>query len=89
MQLLKDEWDEADIIAELLPALSGYRPQKCLLPVNPPSSGGLLMYPKGQFYFITSLYNRISPAITAQLPATVCMHNFSLAPVAYRAGTMC
>jgi hypothetical protein len=49
MQLLKDEWDEAGIIAELLPALPGYRPQKCLQ-----SSGGLLVHPEGQFYFITS-----------------------------------
>jgi hypothetical protein len=84
MELLKDEWEEADIIADLLPALSGYRPQKCLQPVNPPSSGGLLMYPKGQFYFITSLYKRISPAITAQLAATSYIHNVFLAPVAYR-----
>jgi hypothetical protein len=69
MQLLKEEWDEADIIAELLPALPGYRPQKCLQPVSPPSSGGLLVHPKGQFYFITSLYKRISPAITPAITA--------------------
>jgi hypothetical protein len=62
MQLLKDGWDEAHIISELLPALPGYRSQKCLQPVCPESSGGLLVHPKGQFYFITSLYKRISPA---------------------------
>jgi hypothetical protein len=86
MQLLKDEWDEAHIIAELLPALPGYRPQKCLQPVCPESSGGLLVHPKGQFYFITSLYKRISPAIKAQPAATVCMHNIPLVPVSCRAG---
>jgi hypothetical protein len=84
MQLLKDEWDEADIIAELLGTLPGYRPQKCLQSVSPQSSGGLLVHPKGHFYFITSLYKRISPAITTQLAATICMHNVSLAPVCYR-----
>ena len=84
MQLLKDEWDEADIIPELLQTIPGYRPQKCLQPVSPPSSGGLLIYPKGQFYFITSLYKRFAPAITAQPAATSCMHNVFLAPVAYR-----
>ena len=58
MQLLKDGCDEAHIIAELLRTLPGYRPQKCRQPVSPPSSGGLLVHPKGQFYFITSLQQR-------------------------------
>ena len=79
MQLLKDGWDEADIIAERLCTLPGYRAQKCLQPVSPPPSGGLLNYPKGQFYFITSLYKRFAPAITAQPAATSCMHNVFLA----------
>ncbi len=83
MQLLKDEWNESDIIAELLRTLPGYRPQKCLPSVSPPSSGGLLVHPKGQFFFITSLYKRISPAITAKPAVTICMHNVSLAPVSY------
>ena len=84
MQLLKDEWDEADIIAELLRTLPGYRPQKCLQSVSPQTSGGLLVHPKGQFYFITSLYKRFAPPITAQPAATICMHNVSLAPVSCR-----
>jgi hypothetical protein len=53
-------------------------------PVSPESSGGLLVHPKGQFYFITSLHKRISPAIAAQLAATVCMRNIFLVPVSYR-----
>jgi len=84
MRLLKDEWDEADIIAELLRTLPGYRPQRCLPSVKAPASGGLLVQPKGRFYFITSLYKRISPAITMQPAATICIHNASLVPVSYR-----
>jgi hypothetical protein len=84
MQLLKDQWDEVDIIPELLRTLPGYRPQKCLQPEGPQSSGGLLVYPKGQLYFITSLYKRISPATTAQPAVTICMRNVSLVPVSYR-----
>jgi hypothetical protein len=72
MQLLKDGWDEADIIAGLVHTLPGYRPQKCLPQVSPEFTGGLLVHPKGQFYFITSLYKRFGPAITAQPAATVC-----------------
>jgi hypothetical protein len=71
MQLLKEGWDEAHIIAESLPALPGYRPQKCMQSVSPESSGGLLVHPKGKFYFITSLYKRFSPAITVLPAATV------------------
>ena len=84
MRLLKDEWDEADIIPELLRTLPGYRPQKCLPSVSPPSSGGLLVHPKGQFYFITSLHKRSAPAIKVQPAAAICMHNVSLVPVSYR-----
>jgi hypothetical protein len=80
MQLLKDGWDEADIIPELLRSLPGCRSQKCLQSVSAQSSGGLLVHPKGQFYFITSLYKRISPAFTAQPAATISMHSVSLVP---------
>jgi hypothetical protein len=73
MQLLKDGWDEADIIAGLVGTLPGYRPQKCLPSVPPPSSGGLLVHPKGQFYFITSRYKRILPAILiGQMANIIC-----------------
>jgi hypothetical protein len=81
MQLLKNGWNEAEIIPELLHTLPGYRPQKCLPSVSPQSSGGLLVHPNGQFYFITSLYKRFSTAITAQPAATICMHHVSLVPV--------
>jgi hypothetical protein len=84
MRLLKDNWEEADIIAELLGTLPGYRPEKCLQSFCPPSSRGLLVHPKGQFYFITSLYKRMAPAITTQPAAIICMHNVFLAPVSYR-----
>jgi hypothetical protein len=60
MQLLKDGWDEADIIAGLVRSLPDYLHQKCLSPVPRPSSGGLLVHPKGQYYFIPS-YKRIYP----------------------------
>jgi hypothetical protein len=83
MQLLKDEWEEADIIAELLGTLPDYRPQRCLQSVSPQSSGGLLVHPKGHFYFITSLYKRICPAITTQPAATFCMRNVSLVPASF------
>src|SRR5687767_9868261 len=40
MLLLKEEWDEADIIAELLPTLPIYRPEKCLQPVTTETATG-------------------------------------------------
>lgn len=81
MQLLKDEWDEADIIAELLPMLPAEQTKKCLQPDNVP---GLVMHPNGQYHFITSLYKRFAPADKTIQPVTpVCLCNLNLVPVAY------
>jgi hypothetical protein len=84
MQLLKDEWDEADIIAELLPILSTARSVKRLQPKAPNIAPGILIHPNGQYYFITSLYKRHKPAaITSQPVAPACTCSMSLAPVSY------
>jgi hypothetical protein len=53
MQLLKDEWDEADIIAGLLPTLPISRSHKCT-----GCTGGVIIHPKGKYYFITSPHIR-------------------------------
>jgi hypothetical protein len=53
MQLLKDEWDEADIIAGLLPTLPISRSHKCT-----GCNGGVIIHPKGKYYFITSPHIR-------------------------------
>ena len=84
MQLLKVEWDEADIIAELLPALSPVQSDKCLQSKSPNIAPGILIHPNGQYHFITSLYKRYTPtAITSRPVAPVCTSNLSLAPVSY------
>jgi hypothetical protein len=84
MQLLKDEWDEADIIAELLPILSTARSVKCLQPKAPNIAPGILIHPNGQYHFITSLYKRHKlAAITSEPVAPACTCSMSLAPVSY------
>ena len=65
MQLLKDEWDEADIIAALLPALPVARSEKCLQPKD----SGLITHPNGQYHFITSLYKRFALTEIYSVPA--------------------
>jgi hypothetical protein len=85
MMLLKDEWDEADIIAELSPTLSAARSYNCVQPKALNIAPGIVIHPNGQYHFITSLYKRYTPtAITSQLVAPVCASNISLAPVSYR-----
>jgi hypothetical protein len=81
MQLLKDEWDEADIIAELLPILPAGQTEKCLQPKQP---SGLVTHPNGQFHFITSLYKRFVSADNPARPVSpVSLHNLNLVPVPY------
>jgi hypothetical protein len=75
MQLLKEEWNEADIIAALLPTLPGGEPQKCLQPVAMGSAGGSVSHASGHYYFITSLYKRFEYVTTNVFPImtdTVC-----------------
>ena len=54
MQLLREEWDEADIIAELMPTLR----DKQIPKIQQPAQGGLVTHLNGQYYFITPLYKR-------------------------------
>ncbi|OQP57067.1 hypothetical protein A3860_10900 [Niastella vici] len=54
MQLLKEEWHEADILAVLLPAVR----EKQVSQNQQPAQGGLVIHPNGQYYFITPLYKR-------------------------------
>lgn len=75
MQLLKDEYEDADIIAALLPTLPGGEPQKCLQPVAMGSAGGSVSHASGHYYFITSLYKRFESSATSEFPImtdTVC-----------------
>lgn len=72
MQLLRDEWDEADIIALLLPTLPISKDHKC---TN--ANAGLIVHPKGQFYFITSPYKRICPEPVA-IQLVKCFHSILL-----------
>jgi hypothetical protein len=75
MQLLKDEYDEADIIAALLPTLPGDERPQCLQPVAMESAGGSVSHASGQYYFITSLYKRFASSATSVFPImtdTVC-----------------
>jgi hypothetical protein len=84
MQLLKDEWDEADIISELLPTLPISQTEKCLQPKNPNIAPGLIIHPNGQYHFISSLYKRFTLVDnTAPPPIPICHSNLNLVPVAY------
>lgn len=84
MQLLKDEWDEPDIITQLLPSLSTARSYKCIQPKDPNISPGILIQPNGQYHFITTLYKRYTlPAINSGPVAPVNTCHTSLAPVSY------
>jgi hypothetical protein len=56
MQLLKDEWEEADIIAALLPDLPKDQPEHRRQSTN--NTAGLVVHPNGQYHFIISPYKR-------------------------------
>ena len=84
MQLLKDEWDEADIIAELLPTLPTGQTEKCIQSREHGLVSGLVMHPNGQYHFITSLYKRVAPGEnTAQSVTPVSLRNLKMVPVSY------
>jgi hypothetical protein len=81
MQLLKDEWNEADIIAELLPMLPAAQKEKCHRPDCAP---GLIIHPNGQYHFITFLYKRFTPVDSTSRPIIpVSLDKLSLVPVSY------
>ena len=71
MQLLRDEWDEADILSELLPGPSINQSEKCQQQASRKHTAGLVIHPNGQYHFITSLYKRFDGAAVSALP-TVC-----------------
>lgn len=54
MQLLREEWDEATILAELIPAIK----EKQIAKIQQQFRGGLVTHPNGKYYFITPLYKR-------------------------------
>jgi hypothetical protein len=84
MLLLKDEWDEADIIAALLPTLSAAQSYKCLHSKSPNRAPGILIHRNGQYHFVTSLYKRFSTGMISSKPlAPCCARGISLAPVSY------
>jgi hypothetical protein len=56
MQLLREEWIEANIIATLLPLQDQL--EKCQQPASKKLSAGLIIHPNGQYHFITSPYKR-------------------------------
>lgn len=56
MQLLREEWNEADILAELIPTLK----DKQISKIQQPAAGGLVTHSNGQYYFITPLYKRLN-----------------------------
>ena len=62
MQFLKDEWDESDILAVLLPTLHREQRDDCQQPATKMTIAGIVNHPKGQSYFITSLYKRLDKA---------------------------
>ncbi|THU39309.1 hypothetical protein FAM09_12410 [Niastella caeni] len=74
MQLLKDEWDESEIVAELLPTLPQEQSDKCLQLTPKMIIAGLVHQPKGQYYFITSLHKRpgLTPARAIFIRCILC-----------------
>ena len=58
MQLLRDEWDEADILSELLPGRPIDRSEKYQQPASKINTAGLVIHPNGHYHFITSVYKR-------------------------------
>jgi hypothetical protein len=62
LRLLKAEIDEADIISELLPTLPKDQPDTCQQSTSKKNITGLIVHPKGQYYFIPSPYKRFAAA---------------------------
>jgi len=60
MELLREEWDEADILAELIPTQKDEQPEKVQQTTFSESKSGLVTHPGGKYYFITSLYKRFN-----------------------------
>jgi len=58
MELLRDEWDEADILAELLPALTDKHTETDQQPATRANTG-LITHSNGRYYFISPLYKRL------------------------------
>jgi hypothetical protein len=82
MQLLRDEWDEADILAVLLPPIAKDNAETCYPPKVPKPGAGVIVHPNGQYYFITSVYKRY-PATAASV-TTSSVYSPVLAPVPYK-----
>ncbi len=75
MQLLRDDWDEAEILAGFLMPLTHDQPETCSSPKVPKAGAGIIVHPHGLFYFITSLYKRLEPSAINEFPKmtdTIC-----------------
>jgi hypothetical protein len=68
MQLLRDEWDEAEILAALLPPLTKDKPETFHSPRIRKAGAGIIVHPKRQYYFITSRFKRFQPSAGMALP---------------------
>ena len=68
MQLLREGWDEADILAGFLTPPAKAQPELCYPPKAPKTGAGVIVHPNGQFYYITSLYKRLEPSAVNELP---------------------
>ena len=73
LRLLKAEFDEADIIAALLPTLPKDQPDTCQQPARKKNTAGLIVHPKGQYHFIPSPYKRFAAA--AIIPLLISYHS--------------
>jgi hypothetical protein len=58
MQFLRDEWDEAEILAVLSPPLTKDKSETCSPPKVPKNGAGFIVHPNGLYYFIASVYKR-------------------------------
>jgi hypothetical protein len=66
MQLLRDEWDEAEILEVLVPPKD--RLQTCHPLEVRKSAAGVILHPNKQSYFIASLYKRFQEPVGETLP---------------------
>jgi hypothetical protein len=73
MQLLKQEFDEADIIAGLLTTLPKDQPYKCQQPTRKKNTAGLIVHPKGQYHFIPSHNKRFAAVVN--IPLLISSHS--------------
>jgi hypothetical protein len=83
MQLLRDEWDEGEILAALLPPLAKDKSEAFYSPKIRKAGAGIIVHPKGQYYFIISRFKTASAGSTLPLKTGSASRSGPLSPVPF------